>query len=483
MAKRYLAVDLGASSGRVIVGTLEGGRLSLEQMNRFWNGPNEINGTLYWDFIHLFRSIKEGVAMAQQKYGDDIVSMGVDTWGVDFGLLDTDGKLIGNPVNYRDTRTVGMFDKVFEQVPKEEVYGSTGIQFMELNTLYQMMALKESGSAQYKMADKMLFTPDLLGYCLTGKMAAERTIASTSQFYNPKTHDWAYDLLEKLGLRTDLFADLVDPGTVLGEYNKIPVVSVCGHDTACAFAAVPVLPGEKSAFMSSGTWSLLGAELAEPVISAESQAAEFTNEVGLGRTIRFLKNMCGSWILQELKRCWNEQGCSYGWPEMDALNEAAEPLKYFINPSADEFYTPGDMPTRIQDYCERTGQGRPEDHGAIMRCYYESMALLYADAFEGLERVIGQELDGLRIVGGGSQNFALDQYVANAIGRPVTIGPIEATAIGNLSTQMIAMGDVASHDEARAIIRESFKEESRTFEPQDAEVWKEALAKWRKLCK
>ncbi len=482
MAKRYLAVDLGASSGRVIVGTLEGGKLSLEQMNRFWNGPNEINGTLYWDFIHLFRNIKEGVAMAQQKYGDDIVSMGVDTWGVDFGLLDTDGKLIGNPVNYRDTRTVGMFDQVFEKVPKEKVYEQTGIQFMELNSLYQLMALSASESAQYKMADKLLFTPDLLGYCLTGNMAAERTIASTSQFYNPETHDWAYDLLEELGIRTDLFADLVDPGTVLGDYNGIPVVSVCGHDTACAFAAVPVEKGEKSAFMSSGTWSLLGAELDKPVISAESLAADFTNEVGLGRTIRFLKNMCGSWILQELKRCWNEQGCNYGWPEMDALNEAAEPLKYFINPSAEEFYTPGDMPTRIQDYCERTGQGRPEDHGAIMRCYYESMALLYADAFEGLEGVIGQELDGLRIVGGGSQNFALDQYVANAIGRPVTIGPIEATAIGNLSTQMIAMGDVASHDEARAIIRESFKEESRTFEPQDSEVWKEALAKWRKIC-
>jgi sugar (pentulose or hexulose) kinase len=343
--------------------------------------------------------------------------MGIDTWGVDFGLLDTDGKLIGNPVNYRGTRTVGMFDKVFEKVPKTEVYDSTGIQFMELNTLYQMMALSESGSAQYNMADKMLFTPDLLGYCLTGNMVAERTIASTSQFYNPKTHDWAYDLLEKLGIRTDLFAELVDPGTVLSEYNSIPVVSVCGHDTACAFAAVPVQPGEKSAFMSSGTWSLLGAELAEPVISADSLAADFTSEVGLGRTIRFLKNMCGFWILQELKRCWNEQGCNYGWPKMDALNDAAEPLKYFSNPSADEFYTPGDMPTRIQDYCERTGQGRPEDHGAIMRCYYESMALLYADAFEGLENVIGQELDGLRIGGGGSQNFALDQYVANAIGR------------------------------------------------------------------
>jgi rhamnulokinase len=483
MKKHYLAVDLGASSGRVIVGTLEDGKLSLEQMNRFWNGPNEINGTLYWDFVHLFRNIKEGIALAQQKYGEEIVSMAVDTWGVDFGLIDQDGKLLGNPVNYRDSRTEGMFKKVFETVPKREVYEQTGLQFMELNTLYQLMALSTADSAQYKTADKLLFSPDLLGYWLTGNMVAERTIASTSQFYNPKTHDWAYDLLEKLGIRTDLFAPLVDSGTVLGEYNGIKVVSGCGHDTACAFAAVPIEEGEKSAFMSSGTWSLLGAELAEPVISDESLAADFTNEVGLGKSIRFLKNMCGSWILQELKRVWNEQGCNYAWPEMDALNEAATPLQYFIDPSADEFTTPGDMPTRIQDYCERTGQGRPEDHGAIMRCYYESMALLYADAFQGLESVSGEKLDALRIVGGGSQNFALDQYVANAIGRPVIIGPIEATAIGSLTTQMLAMGDIKTLAEGRAIIRESFAGESQTFEPQDVEVWQEALAKWRKICK
>ncbi|MDH3981331.1 MAG: FGGY-family carbohydrate kinase, partial [Kiritimatiellaceae bacterium] len=314
-------------------------------------------------------------------------------------------------------------------------------------------------------------------------MVAERTIASTSQFYNPKTHDWAYDLLEELGIRSDLFAELVDPGTVLGEYKGIPVVSVCGHDTACAFAAVPVEEGEKSAFMSSGTWSLLGVELENPVIDEESLAADFTNEVGIGRSIRFLKTMCGSWILQELKRCWNEQGCEYAWPEMDALNEAAEPLKFFIDPSADEFTMPGDMPTRIQDYCEKTGQGRPEDHGAIIRCYYESMALLYADAFHGLEKVSGEKLDALRIVGGGSQNFALDQYVANAIGRPVVIGPIEATAIGNLTTQMLAVGDVQSLAEGRKIIRDSFADESQIFEPTDARIWEEALTKWRNICR
>ena len=416
MKKHYMAVDLGASSGRVIVGTLEEGKLSLKQMNRFWNGPTEVNGTLHWDFIHLFRNIKEGVALAQKEYGDTLISMGVDTWGVDFGLIDADGKLIGNPVNYRDSRTEGMFEKVFGTVPKEKVYEQTGIQFMELNTLYQLMALSDADSAQYKAADKLLFSPDLLGYWLTGNMVSERTIASTSQFYNPETNDWAYDLLEELGIRTDLFAELVDPGTVLGDYEGIPVVSVCGHDTACAFAAVPVENEEKAAFMSSGTWSLLGAELFAPVISGESLAADFTNEVGVQKSIRFLKNMCGSWILQELKRCWNEQGCNYGWPEMDALCDAAESLQYLIDPSDALFLTPGDMPTRIQDYCEKTGQGRPESHGAIIRCYYESMALLYADAFHGLEKISNSSFDALRIVGGGSQNFALDQFVANGIG-------------------------------------------------------------------
>lgn len=483
MKKHYLAVDLGASSGRVIVGTLDNGKLSLEQMNRFWNGPTEINGTLYWDFVHLFRNIKEGVALAQAKYGDKIDSMGIDTWGVDFGLIDTDGKLIGNPVNYRDSRTEGMFDKVFEKVPRREVYEKTGIQFMELNTLYQMMALSNSDSAQYKAADKLLFSADLLGYWLTGNMVAERTMASTSQFYNPKTHDWAYDLLEDLGIRTDLFAKLVDPGTMLGDYNGIPVVSVCGHDTACAFAAVPVEEGEKSAFMSSGTWSLLGSELSEPVITDAALEGNFTNEVGIGKSIRFLKNMCGSWILQELKRCWNEQGCEYGWPEMDTMADAADPLKYFIDPNDAIFSTPGDMPTRIQDFCEQSGQGRPESHGAIIRCYYESMALLYADTFLGLEEISGEKLDKLRIVGGGSQNFALDQFVANGIGRDVVIGPIEATAIGNLITQMLAVGDIQSLAEGREIIRNSFAKETRKFEPQDTAAWQTALEKWRATCR
>lgn len=481
MAKHYLAVDLGASSGRTIVGSLEHGRLSLREMNRFWNGPTEIRGTLYWDFVHLFRSIQEGITLARKEYGEGLVSLGIDTWGVDFGLFDADGKLLRNPVNYRDSRTVGMFKKVFERVPREEVFAQTGIQFMELNTLYQLMSLTLEDSFQYRSASKMLFVPDLLNYWLTGEMRAERTFASTSQFYNPVTKDWAYGLLEQLGIRTDLFPALVNPGTVIGETDGLPVVAVGSHDTASAFAAVPVEEGEHCAFLSSGTWSLLGTELPEPVINDGSLAANFTNEVGVCDTIRFLKNLSGLWIIQELRRVWNEQDCDYSWAAMEHMALEAPPFEFFIDPSDEVFIAPGDMPTRIQDYCERTGQGRPETHAQILRAAYEGLALLYADVYGSLERLSGRKMDVLRIVGGGCKDTLLDQLAANATGRTVVTGPTEATATGNLIVQMLAMGDIQSLAEGREIIRNSFAEETRVFEPQDTEAWESALQNWRNM--
>ncbi|MBI9021273.1 MAG: rhamnulokinase [Verrucomicrobia bacterium] len=483
MARHYVAVDLGASSGRTIVGTFKNGKLTLKEMNRFWNGPTEINGRLFWDFVHLFRNILDGLVLARKEFGDDLVSMGIDTWGVDFGLFDADGKLLGNPVNYRDSRTAGMFEKVFERAPKEEVFAQTGIQFMELNSLYQFMAMSLENSVQYKTADKMLFSPDLLSYWLTGKMVAERTIASTSQFYNPVTKDWAYDLLKKLGIRTDLFAQLVDPGTVVGDTTGLPVVAVGGHDTACAFAAVPVAEGEHCAFLSSGTWSLLGTELPGPVINDDVLAANFTNEVGVCDTIRFLKNLSGLWMMQELRRVWAEQGFDYTWEDMAEMALLSEPFQFFINPSDDLFVAPGDMPARIQEACERTGQKRPQEHGQILRTAYEGLALLYADTYDTLEALTGRQLDTLRIVGGGCQNKTLSQFAADATGRKVITGPIEATAIGNLITQMLAMGDIQSLSEGREIIRNSFAGEMNIFEPQDSESWKDALAKWRTICR
>jgi len=483
MVKHYLAVDLGASSGRTIVGSLDQGKLRLRELNRFWNGPTEIGGTLYWDFVHIFRHIQEGITLAKKAHGDKLLSMGIDTWGVDFGLFDVNGNLLRNPVHYRDARTAGMFDKVFERVPREEVFAQTGIQFMEINTLYQLMSLSLRDAFQYRSASRMLFVPDLLNYWLTGEMAANRTFASTSQFYNPVTGDWAYDMLEKLGIRTDLFADLVDPGTVLGETEGLPVVNIGSHDTASAFAAVPVQGQEHCAFLSSGTWSLLGTELTDPIINDAALAANFTNEVGVCDTIRFLKNLSGLWIIQELRREWNEQDFDYSWSAMEQMGRQATPFAYFIDPGDDVFLAPGDMAKRIQEYCVRSGQGRPETHAEILRAAYEGLALLYADVYESLENLSGRSLQTLRIVGGGCQNNLLNQLAANATGRKVITGPIEATAIGNLLVQMLAMGDIQSLDEGRAIVRDSFEDEAGEFIPEDPDVWKTALGKWRETCK
>ncbi|MEE9367243.1 MAG: rhamnulokinase family protein [Pontiella sp.] len=483
MAKHYIAIDLGASSGRTIVGTLDNGKLTLKEMNRFWNGPTEVRGTLLWDFVHLFRNIKEGIALAKKEFGDGLVSLGIDTWGVDFGLFDADGNLLRNPVNYRDRRTTGMFEKVFERVPKADVFSQTGIQFMELNTVYQLMALSLEDSFQYRNAKKLLFSPDLLAYWLTGNMVAERTIASTSQFYNPVTKDWAYDLLEKLGIRTDLFAELVDPGTVIGDVDGLPVVAVGGHDTASAFAAVPICEGEQCAFLSSGTWSLLGIELDEPVINADTLAENFTNEVGVCNTVRFLKNLSGLWMIQELRRSWNEQDYDYSWAALEHMALESQPFEFFIDPSDELFLAPGDMAGRIQDYCERTGQARPETHSQIIRTAYEGLALLYASVYDKLEQLTGRTLTTLRIVGGGCKDTLLDQLAANAVGRKVVTGPVEATATGNLIMQMLAMGEIQSLAEGREIIRNSFSEETREFEPQDTAIWKSALNKWCEICR
>ena len=483
MRRHYIAVDLGASSGRTMVGTLENGKLTLQEMNRFWNGATEIGGTLYWDFVHIFRNIQEGISLARNTFGDGLVSLGIDTWGVDFGLLGPQGQMLENPVNYRDSRTAGMMDEVFARVPREEVFASTGIQFMEINTLYQLMALSLENALPYQSAKTLLFSPDLLNYWLTGKQFNERTIASTSQFYNPVTRDWAYDLLEKLGIRSELFAELVDPGTVIGDADGLPVVAVGSHDTASAYAAVPVEAGESCAFLSSGTWSLLGTEEPAPIISAESLAANFTNEAGVCDTVRFLKNLSGLWIIQELRRVWNEQGFDYSFATLAKLALEAEPFGFFMDPLDDRFAAPGDMEVRIADYCEETGQERPESHAQALRATLEGLALVYADVLEHLERLTGRSLDTLRIIGGGCQHTLLNQLTANATGRKVVTGPIEATAIGNLVVQMLAMGDIASLAEGRAMVRDSFAHESNTYLPADQPEWQAARKKWLAICR
>ena len=466
MTKRYIAVDLGASSGRVIVGTLENGSLSLEEVARFWNGPTDVRGTFHWDVLHLFRNIQEGIAKARKLYGDEIVSIGVDTWGVDFGLMDSDGNLLGNPVHYRDSRTDGMMDEAFSKVPREEMFACTGIQFMQLNSVFQLVALVKENSEQFQQADKLLFIPDLLNYWLTGNMVAERSIASTSQCYNPLTGDWAHDMLKSLGIDSGLFADLVDPGTVIGECEGIPVVAVGGHDTASAFAAVPVEQGENAAFLSSGTWSLLGAELAEPMVSEEALAANFTNEVGVCDTIRFLKNITGLWTIQELQREWKSNGHDYSWSEIGDMAKEGVTRGFCIDPSDPVFVAPGDMEERVKNYCAQNGQGTPSSHAEVAGAVYQGLATLYASVLSELGELCGREFDTLRIVGGGCKAQLLNQMAANSTGCRVVTGPEEATCIGNFLVQMLATGEITSLEEGRALVRKSFADETKVFSPE-----------------
>ncbi len=480
MNKRYLAVDLGASGGRCIAGAFDGNRLALQEIHRFPNGPTEIRGTFHWNFLGLYREIRHGMAQAKRDFGPSLASMGVDTWGVDFGLLDANGFLLGEPVHYRDRRTDAMPEKVFAAVGRETVFEQTGIQVMPLNTLYQLYALAQAGDVAYRHAQCLLFSPDLLNYWLTGIQAAERTIAGTSQCYNPIARDWAYPLLEGLGIRTDLFAPFADPCTVLGPTDDgLPVVATGSHDTASAFAAVPMRPCESCAILSSGTWSLLGIERDAPIVHADALLANVTNEIGLADTIRFLKNLSGLWILQELRREEAEQGRDRDWPALCALAEEAPPFALFLDPADPVFVPAGPMACRIRDLAQRSGQKPPQDIGAMVRAVLEGLAFLYAETLETLERLTGAPRDTVRIVGGGCRNDTLNQWTANATGRRVVAGPAEATAIGNLLSQMIALGDVASLTEARTVVRRSFADEADTREPCDREQWLAMRATWR----
>ncbi|HEY5653620.1 MAG TPA: rhamnulokinase family protein [Pontiella sp.] len=479
--KHYLAIDLGGDKGRVSVGSFDGRHLSLKEISRFDNSPVQVMGTIYWDLLNVFRCISEAISSAKRTYGPSLRSLGIDSWGGDFGLLGEDGRLLKNLIHYRDPSSAGMFDEVYSRVPKGSVFAETGVPFSELNSLCQLLAISLNYTALYQAADRLLFVPDMLNYWLTGKMAANRTIASASQFYNPVTKDWAHDLLAGLGLREDLFAELVDPCTILGQADELSVVNVGSHDTASAFAAVPMRTGARCAFISSGAWSSVGAELDEPVIEDAVKLSGFANEVGICNTIRFIKCIPGLWILQELRRMWHDQGHNYSWQDMDNLVSAAIPHGYLIDPSAEVFRSPENMELCIKDFCEQTGQGRPEDHGSILRAAYDGLALLYADTFNTLKDLTGKEFDLVRIVGGGSKNILLNQLTANAIGLPVISGPMRAKAIGNVIGQMIAMGDIDSLAEGREIIRNSFSFESRVFSPRDATDWAIAMERWHGL--
>jgi len=488
---RLLAFDLGASNGRAMIGRFDGERLRLSEVHRFPNGPVRLpddTGTghrLHWDVLRLWSEVTRSLALAVQEHGAGLAGVGLDTWGVDFGLLDRDGALISNPYHHRDSRTDGMLEEAFRRVPRAVIFEQTGIQFMQLNSLYQLLALVVGHSPALDVADIFLTVPDLFNYWLSGRQVCEFSIATTTQCYDPRQRDWARPLLERLGIPTHIFPEVVPPGTILGELSPsvatevgvdgLPVIAPACHDTACAVAAVPA-EGSDFAYISSGTWSLMGTELEAPAIDEKALAYGFTNEGGVGGRFRFLKNITGLWLVQECRRTWAGEGEAFSYDELTRMAARADPLQCFVDPNRGEFLKPGDMPARIRAFCRATGQQVPESKGAVVRCALESLALKYRWVLERLEDVLGRRLEPVHIVGGGTQNGLLNQFAANATDHTVVTGPVEATALGNLIVQMMALGHVGSLAQGRDLVRRSFR--LVTYEPADVSQWEDAYGRF-----
>ncbi len=474
---KVLAFDLGASSGRAILGIYENGHLETEEIHRFSNDPVTVNGTIYWDILRLFFEIKTGLQKCVNAGHKDIESIAIDTWGVDFGLLDKDGKLLENPVHYRDGRVDGMMEKVFEIVPRDRIYSSTGIQFAKLNTIFQLYSLADGRKDLLNRAETLLFTPDLLAYFLTGEKSIEYTIASTSQLLNANSRDWDYELIEKLGIDKKIFPKIRMPGTVIGKLlpditselgfdRPIDVIAGASHDTASAVVAAPIEKGENSCYISCGTWSLLGAELDEPLINEKSFAENFTNEGGYGGKIRFLKNISGLWLIQETRRQWIREGNNISFKDIDKMLESETSANVYINPDDDSFVAPGNMPKRIEEYLASKGQSLPQTKGQTALCILESLALTYRFYIENLEKILGCKIDTVHLIGGGTKDENLCRFTACATGKKVTAGPIEATALGNIAVQLIAKGAIGDVNEARTLLGDL-----KTYLPQDTEKW------------
>ena len=486
METAFLAVDLGAESGRAVLGRFDGERMALEEVHRFPNTPVRLPDGLHWDVLRIVGEIKGGLARAARNV-ERIESLGVDAWGVDFALLDRDGSLISNPYHYRDPRTEGKSQVAFERIPKEEIYGITGIQFMPINTLYQLLAME--GSPLLEAARTLLLIPDLIGYWLTGEKACESTNASTTQLCDARTGGWAWDLVEKMGFPNHIFGEIVPPGTRLGPLlgevaeeagveGEVPVTAVASHDTASAVVAVPA-EGENFAYISSGTWSLVGVELPEPVIAPEGMHANFTNEGGFGGRTRFLKNVMGLWLLQECRRTWAREGREYSYEELTRLAEAVPAGGALLDPDDPSFLPPGDMPERIRRFCRETGQSPPEEVGAVVRCVLESLVLKYRWVLERTEEITGRRAEVIHVVGGGVQNALLCQLTADATRRQVLAGPVEATALGNLMVQAYARGYLGSLEEIRAAVRRS-PVEVRDYRPASSgDEWEDAYERLR----
>ncbi len=485
-AKHFLAFDLGAESGRGILGRLDGSRLSLEIIHRFPNGAVRTLDALHWDVLRLYSEMLQTLRRCAAQHGA-LDGIGVDTWGVDFALLGRGGVLLGNPRHYRDPYTEGIMEQAFARVPRAEIFRHTGIQFMRFNTLFQLLALQRDRSPLLDMAETLLFMPDLFHYWFTGIKVNEYTDASTSQMLDANTRSWSHELIRAFALPSQIFGTLIQPGAVLGPLrpsimqetgiNAASVIAPASHDTASAIVAVPAsVPSW--AYISSGTWSLMGVEWKQPLVSDAAREANFTNEGGVGGTIRFLKNIMGLWLVQECRRAWERAGTVYSYDELMRQAETAPPFVSLVNPDEPSFLLPANMPAALADFCRKTGQPAPDSVGATVRCALESLALCYRWVLERLETLTGQRAEVIHIVGGGSQNALLNQFTAEACNRPVLAGPVEATAIGNVLVQALGAGVLGSVTDARKVVRRSF--EVRTFTPHQPDAWQ---APYERFCK
>ncbi|OUQ41459.1 rhamnulokinase [Gemmiger sp. An120] len=464
--KRVLAFDFGASSGRAILAEYENGHLTYKEVHRFENCPRERDGHFRWDFADLMANVHQGI----EKAGA-FDSIGFDTWGVDFGLLDEDGKLLGDPVHYRDSRTEGMVEKAMARMDADALYAATGSQIMAINTLFQLLAVQEQDAETWEKARRLLFMPDLFAHALCGADVCETTIASTSQMLDARTGAWNRDVLQSFAIPEHLFAPRVNSGTAVGEYQGAKVIAVAGHDTQCAVAAMPA-PDANAAFLSCGTWSLLGCELDNPILTQRSRLDALSNEQGANGKINYLKNIVGLWLIQESRRQWRREGQEYSYAQLEQLALAAEPLRSFIDPDDPLFTPPGDIPGRVREFCRRTGQPVPETVGQVMRCICESLALKYRFALEQLSRATGKQFSVLHVLGGGAKDGLLCRMTADCAGIPVIAGPVEATALGNILIQLVALGELPDIAAGRALIAAT--EPVKRFAPGDRNDWDKA---------
>ncbi len=488
--KVFIAVDLGAGSGRVIAARTDLKKLQFEDLHRFDNPGTDLPGGSFWNILGLYREILEGIRLVVEKYGEAVVSIGIDTWGCDFGLIDENGELLGIPHQYRDPRFQGMAEIMHGIMPEAEIYAQTGIKTNFYNSSLHLLAEAKKNSPALQNARRLLFVPDLLAYWLTGRQAVERTVASTSQLLDPRSGEWAWDVIDALGLPRGIFGEVIASGTVLGPVRAevayqigrsgIPVVATASHDTAAAVAGIP-LSGGDNLWLSSGTWSIMGVETLEAITTPQALVFGFCNELGVDDSVRFLKNISGLWLIQECKRQWELDGDKLGYAEMASLAAAATPFMAFIDPDDASFASPGEMPKKICDFCQRTGQAVPTDKGQILRVATESLALKYKEVFDRLGKLTGRSFTRLNAGGGGIQNEFLSQATANALGIEVVAGPIEATSCGNVITQMIGTGHLPDYKAGRELIRQSF--DFRIFTPEHPAEWEAAYAKFRSITK